>query len=218
MDAKGVKNKGKTMHKKPIYSFEDRNSIGLDEVPLLSLMSIEDTTGFSEFDNKPALIIVLAKAGVTATSDVAQFISISSNWMYIYNQDIVDELDFYVKKAGDVMSGKLTINDDLEVSGRVDVGMDLLVDGNLKTGSYLVQGDYNDPLNANTGVSTHVNDGQVYITPRPNETHNVKVYIDGEEVLTEVTGVQFHDFATSTQAGLLRARRDGNTLYLWNSN
>jgi hypothetical protein len=205
------------MHKKPIYSFENKNSTGVNEVPLLSIMSIEDTSGLSEFydDTRhfhyPAFIVVLDKQGVSATSTVEQFIAIQANWMEFYSNYFADH---WVKKTGDTMSGNLDINASLDVSGNIWGTTSIGTDGSSTVGKYFVQGDYDEPLSANKGVRTYVRDSVIHVNHRGSETETIKMRLGGLEVLTTDTGVMFDDWAGEYVGGIIKVKRIGNTLWM----
>ncbi len=99
------------MHKKPIYSFEDKTSTEVGQVPLLSIMHIENTTGlggtFTNLGGEPALIIILNKGGNIST--IGNFVATTSNWMWFYNGDYESRFKDFVLKTGDTMTGHLNV-------------------------------------------------------------------------------------------------------------
>ncbi len=230
------------MHKKPVYSFEDKSSVGIFDVPLLSIVAIERTAGLDPElvvedpspNNAPALVIILGKSGINKNSNIKSFISNENNWMWFHNGGLVG---MFVKKEGDAMQGDLTFNQDetganltLEkarieaLTGNITTTGDVKADGSLWSGyntnvgtdlivnKYFALTDYDDDMAK--GIRSYVRDGTWYINKNSGESNKIIVKIENERVLTEITGVEFHDWATPTIGGIIKARRVGNVLYM----
>ncbi len=227
------------MHKKPIYSFENKDSLGIMEAPLLSVIAIEDTEGLDpELEVKlpqdqQALVIIIAKNGLTSASTIKDFISNPNNWMWFYNGGIEDR---FVKREGDTMygdlafvtadgetaanatvlvdssSGSITAKGDVTVYKNLLVAEQATIKGSVTLGSLFAITDYDD--NLTKGIISFVRDGNWYLDKHMTETNNIKIKIENKEVLTEVTGVLRTDWATPTTGGIFKARRVGNVLYM----
>ncbi len=139
------------MHKKPIYSFEDKADEGIEQMPIFSLMHIENTAGIGAFaglSGKPALVLVLRKDN---TTNVGTFIGQRNQWIWLYNGDLDDKFDLYVKKAGDDMTGDLHMlgsNTDITLQG----GDITTGNGDIKVGSGIVTSSHK--ANNNTEMVT----------------------------------------------------------------
>ncbi len=226
------------MHKKPIYSFENSGSTGIMEVPILSILAIENAAGLPNLDpsgSDPRLVIVLNKFGLTTSSTIANFIANVNNWMWFYNGGLEGR---FVRITGDTMTGDLkiangksldvegTISADLNVSSKKDVtaggavtavtsitsGSHIRAGTNLYSNKYFNIYDYDDGLTH--GMSSYMRDGTWNINKGASEPNPIFIKIEGYKVLTELTGVMFHDYAKPTVGGIIKARRSGNTLYM----
>ena len=198
------------MHKKPIYSFENGSSKGINDVPLLSVVAIEDTGGMPEITvpgDKQALIIVVAKQGSIGT--IKQFIATTTNWMWFYNGGIESALGAFVKKSGDTMSGALGFTSGGSQTASINASTgDIGTDGNVTTAKALIGKELK--LNPNmvakmVGTELDVNNGS-------GGTMDMK--LNGARVITDRTGVEHHEYATSSISGVLKMRRSGNVLYM----
>jgi hypothetical protein len=197
------------MHKKPLYSFENGNSTGIYDVPLFSIVHIEDTTGLGDaednFNNKPALILILNKNGVVDNNTtLSDFIADKSNWMWFWNGSIMNEIqeikDNYVKKIGDDMTGDLNMKGSASV--KIEGGLDIRNYGQ-----------------TNGGFKSYVENGHWKLEKGPGETNNLEIYLQdngsgSSRVITTKTGVEHWEYANRTRSGVLRVSRVGNTLYM----
>ncbi len=223
------------MHKKPIYSFEDSTSLGIIDVPLLSVVAIENTAGLPELivpSNRQALIIIINKIGMPASTTIAEFIADTTRWMWFYNGGIEGR---FVKREGDTMygalefvanegdasktviinnsNGTITTDGDVKAGGSLWSGHNTNVGNDLIVNKYFTLTDYDPPSMAN-GIRSYVRDGTWFINKNSGETNNLKIKLENKEVLTEVTGVLRTDWAKPTVGGIIKARRVGNVLYM----
>ncbi len=211
------------MHKKPVYSFEDKNSKGVSEVPIYSIMSIERPDASSLLGtSEPVLIIVLAKAGDIST--VNKFIATETNWMWFYNGDLQDQLKLYVKKVGDTMTGDLKMINTagLKVNGTGSISTS---SGDITSGGSIIAAD-DSFFSKNVSIGKHLwfqnqssstVDGSLKLVGSVMHADHIgglTIEINNRRVLTEVTGVEFHDYAAPTLGGIIKAKRVGNVLYM----
>ncbi len=176
------------MHKKPIYSFEDKNSTTIDQVPLLSIMHIEDTTDLGAVDDRfidlnkgPALIIIIGKTGVGTATKISQFIAMTNNWMWFYNGDYESRFKDFVLKAGDTMTGHLNVP-----SGAAGTQVPQIKAVVKKTGDTM------------SGI----------LNMGGKRVENIGAPNSNDDAMRRDT------YATSTSGGTIKARRSGNVLYM----
>ena len=108
------------MHKKPIYSFENKDKKGVGAVPLMSIIHIENSSNLPELDgnNEPRLVIMINKNNMP-NDTVKEFITDTSNWIWLWNGHLFHKFENYVLKAGDTMTGnlKMTGGASLDIQG-----------------------------------------------------------------------------------------------------
>ncbi len=222
------------MHKKPIYSFEDKDDKGIIEVPLLSIVYIERSTGLDSIDDSfnpaggPALIILLKKDNLDTNSNIANLISNPDHWMWFYNGDIEGR---FVKKSGDIMTGQLDIQhaDGLHTTGTIKADgvieskewihslKWMASDEGVRVGTYLTISDKNHSSENNLGAFSYMQDGKWYVNKRSSETNNIEMYLQDDNanyhrVITTKTGVEHWEYAQPTKSGVIKAKLDGNVL------
>ncbi len=175
------------MHKKPIYSFEDLTSTGVIDVPLLSIISIEDKSGMPLLDPtgnglvEPVLIIILDKGGVASTTTIEDFIKIDTNWMWFYNGFLEKKFDEYVKIIGDTMTGALEVP-----AGASGTEVPQIQEVVKKTGDTM------------SGI----------LNMGGKRVENIGAPNSDDDAMRRDT------YATSSTGGTIKARRDGNILYM----
>ncbi len=224
------------MHKKPIYSFENENQPGIVDVPLLSIVAIENTTGLPNLsipNNDQALVIIIKKNSMTATTTIAEFIADPTQWMWFYNGSLENK---FVKREGDIMwgdldfvankgepatnakasinttSGNISTDGDITAAKNLTIGGDSILTSGTTVGKFFTLTDYYHGLTM--GIKSYVKDGTWRLTKNPGEGNDIKIEIENKEVLTEVTGVLRTDWAEPTKGGIIKARRVGNVLYM----
>ena len=173
------------MHKKPIYSFEDKDDIGVFQLPIYSLLAIERPDGMPNLnDNEgnpppgPILLIVLAKNGVSVNSDLETFIADRSNWMWFYNADSMDK---FVKIVGDTMTGALNVP-----GGATGTEVPQIQEVVQRSG---------DTMTGSLGMGH-------------NTIYHLAIQTSDDHA------VPANGYATPTLGGTIKARRDGNILYM----
>jgi len=79
------------MKRKPITTYKDKDSMGIHDVPLYSMITILDPSGITynisgetkTFWPQPTTLLVLNKIGVLAETTISSFISNINNWSFL---------------------------------------------------------------------------------------------------------------------------------------
>jgi len=89
------------MIRKPIFSFDDTTSTGIDVVPVDSVILIENNTGI----DSPLLIYLFDKTGITSSTTIATLLTLTTQWTLFSAGDLddLDNVTITSKQDGDLV-------------------------------------------------------------------------------------------------------------------
>jgi len=105
------------MKRKPVYKFSDKNSTGIYDVPLNSIIIIENPIDLTyyfcginkSFGTTAVALSLLNKNNVLGTTTIEQFLSDISNWSFLTQDSIqhVEDNHLYILTGKEFCSGDI---------------------------------------------------------------------------------------------------------------